>query len=80
MSEKWVGNTQGLSRIYLEGVADLESVPKSQFGVSRPDFSTRKSGNTEGPTIPRTPESGHTEEPTILRTCECGNTDGPTIN
>ena len=27
--EKWVGNTQGMSRIYLEVVSDLKSVLKS---------------------------------------------------
>ena len=31
--EKWVGNTAGRYRIYLEVVSDLNSVPKSQSWV-----------------------------------------------
>ena len=68
-----------MSRIYLEVVSDLKSVQKSQFWVSKLDFETRESGNTEGPSILRTCESGNTEGPAILRTCESGNTEGPEI-
>ena len=35
---KWAGNTQGMSRIYLEVVSDLESVVRNQFWVSKLDF------------------------------------------
>ena len=35
---KWAGNTQGMSRIYLEVVSALKSVLKSQFWVSKLDF------------------------------------------
>ena len=63
---KSAGNTQGASRIYLEVVSDLKSVLKSPFWVSKLDFSTRESGNTEGPTILVTRESGNTEGPNIL--------------
>ena len=65
MYRKWAGNTQGMSRIYLEVVSDLKSVLKSQFWVPKLDFLTCASGNTE--------------EPGILRTCESGNTEGRAI-
>ena len=55
---KWAGNTPGMSRIYLEVVSDLKSVLKSQFWVSKLDFLTCESGNTEGPSILRTCASG----------------------
>ena len=60
------GNTQELSRIYLEVVSDLKSVPKSPCWVSKLDFSTCESGNTEGPAILGTRGSGNTEGSTIL--------------
>ena len=68
-----------MSRIYLGIVSDLKSVLKSPFWVSKLDFSTCESGNTEGPSILVTCESGNTEGPSILVTCESGNTEGPTI-
>ena len=40
-----------MSRIYLEVVSDLKSVVRSPFWVSKPDFLTCESGNTEEPTI-----------------------------
>ena len=55
-----------MSRIYLEVVSDLKSVMKSQFGVSKPYFSTCESENTEEATILRTRESENTEGPSIL--------------
>ena len=76
---RWAGNIQELSRIYLEVVSDLKSIPKSQFCVSKLDLSTCESGNSEEPTILRTRESGNTEGPTILRTCESGNSSKWTI-
>ena len=72
---KWVGNTDELSRIYLEVVLDLKSVPKSHIWVSKLDFSTRESGNTEGPTTLRSCEPGNIGKGTILRTCDPGNTE-----
>ena len=50
-----------MSRIYLEVFSDLKSVLKNHFWISKLDFSTCESGNTE--------------EPTILVTCESGNTE-----
>ena len=51
-----------MSRIYLEVVSDLKSVLKSLFWVSKLDFLTCESGNTEGPSILVTRESGNTEK------------------
>ena len=62
--------SEELSRIYVEVGAGLESVPKNQCWVSRPDFLTRESGKPEGPTILRTCVSGNTAGPTILMTRE----------
>ena len=64
-----------MSRTKLEVVLDLKSVPKSQIWVSKPDFSSRESGNTEGPTTLRTCEPGNIGKGTILRTCDPGNTE-----
>ena len=61
-----VGNSAGMSRIYVEVVSDSKSVLKTPFWVSKPDFLTCESGNTEGPSILRTCESGNTEGPSIL--------------
>ena len=67
---KLIGNTQELSRTYLEPVSDLKSAPKSPFGVSKLDFSTCESGNTQGPTTLRTCEPTADQLPhNVCATC-----------